>query len=283
MLHRSSIALAALAAVLLLTAGSAQAFDESKYPDWKGQWRRAEPGPPRYDPSKPGTGFRQEAPLTEEYKAVLEASLADQKDGGQGNDPTYTCLSPGMPRVMNVYDPMEIVITEQTTHILIQHVHDSRRIFTDGRAWPDYIEPSFVGYSIGKWVDTDGDGRYDTLEVETRGFRGPRVYDATGLPLHRDNESVFKERIHLDKADPKILINEITTIDNALTRPWTAVKRYRRADLKQPVWPEAVCAEGNVHVEIGGTNYMLSADGMLMPARKGQQPPDLRHFTTPAR
>jgi len=283
MLHRSSIALAALAAVLLLTAGSAQAFDESKYPDWKGQWRRAEPGPPRYDPSKPGTGFRQEAPLTEEYKAVLEASLADQKDGGQGNDPTYTCLSPGMPRVMNVYDPMEIVITEQTTHILIQHVHDSRRIFTDGRAWPDYIEPSFVGYSIGKWVDTDGDGRYDTLEVETRGFRGPRVYDATGLPLHRDNESVFKERIHLDKADPKILIDEITTIDNALTRPWTAVKRYRRADVKQPVWPEAVCAEGNVHVEIGGTNYMLSADGMLMPARKGQQPPNLRHFTTPAR
>ena len=283
MLHRSSIALAALAAVLLLTASSAQAFDESKYPDWKGQWRRAEPGPPRYDPSKPGTGFRQEAPLTEEYKAVLEASLADQKDGGQGNDPTYTCLSPGMPRVMSVYDPMEIVITEGTTHILIQHVHDSRRIFTDGRAWPDYIEPSFVGYSIGKWVDTDGDGRYDTLEVETRGFRGPRVYDATGLPLHRDNESVFKERIHLDKADPKILINEITTIDNALTRPWTAVKRYRRADVKQPVWPEAVCAEGNVHVEIGGTNYMLSADGMLMPARKGQQPPNLRHFTTPAR
>jgi hypothetical protein len=283
MLHRSSIALAALAAVLLLTAGSAQAFDESKYPDWKGQWRRAEPGPPRYDPSKPGTGFRQEAPLTEEYKAVLEASLADQKDGGQGNDPTYTCVSPGMPRVMSVYDPMEIVITEGTTHILIQHVHDSRRIFTDGRAWPDYIEPSFVGYSIGKWVDTDGDGRYDTLEVETRGFRGPRAYDATGLPLHRDNESVFKERIHLDKADPKILINEITTIDNALTRPWTAVKRYRRADVKQPVWPEAVCAEGNVHVEIGGTNYMLSADGMLMPARKGQQPPNLRHFTTPAR
>jgi hypothetical protein len=53
--------------------------------------------------------------------------------------------------------------------------------------------------------------------------------------------------------------------------------------VKQPVWPEAVCAEGNVHVEIGGTNYMLSADGMLMPARKGQQPPNLRHFTPPAR
>src|SRR5258708_28595120 len=34
-------------------------------------------------------------------------------------------------------------------------------------------------YSIGKWLDTDGDGRYDMLEVETRGFKGPRVYDAS--------------------------------------------------------------------------------------------------------
>jgi hypothetical protein len=282
MLNRSSIAMTALAALCLATAG-AQAFDESKYPDWSGQWRRGEPGPPRYDPSKPGAGLRQEAPLTEEYKAFHAASMADQKDGGQGNDPTYTCLSPGMPRIMSVYDPMEIVITEKTTHILIQHVHDSRRVFTDGRDWPAYIEPSFAGYSIGKWVDTDGDGRYDVLEIETRGFKGPRAYDATGLPLHKDNQSVFKERIYRDKADPNFMVNEITTIDNALTRPWTAVKRYRRVDVKQPVWPEAVCAEGNVHVDIGGTNYMLSADGLLMPARKDQAPPDLKYFKQPSK
>jgi hypothetical protein len=282
MLNRSLIAMTTLAALCLATAG-AQAFDESKYPDWSGQWRRGEPGPPRYDPSKPGAGLRQEAPLTEEYKAIHAASMADQKDGGQGNDPTYTCLSPGMPRIMSVYDPMEIVITEKTTHILIQHVHDSRRVFTDGRDWPAYIEPSFAGYSIGKWVDTDGDGRYDVLEIETRGFKGPRAYDATGLPLHKDNQSVFKERIYRDKADPNIMVNEITTIDNALTRPWTAVKRYRRVDVKQPVWPEAVCAEGNVHVDIGGTNYMLSADGLLMPARKDQAPPDLKYFKQPSK
>src|SRR5438128_8706110 len=144
MFYRSSLCLAALAAVLFAGA-AAQAFDETKYPDWRGQWRRAEPGPPRYDPSKPGAGLRQEAPLTEEYKAIHAASMADQKDGGQGDDPTYTCLSPGMPRIMSVYDPMEIVITEKTTHILIQHVHDSRRIFTDGRDWPKEIEPSFAG------------------------------------------------------------------------------------------------------------------------------------------
>ena len=53
--------------------------------------------------------------------------------------------------------------------------------------------------------------------------------------------------------------------------------------MKQPVWPEAVCAEGNVHVDIGGTNYMLSADGLLMPARKDQAPPDLKYFKQPSK
>jgi hypothetical protein len=53
-----------------------------------------------------------------------------------------------------------------------------------------------------------------TLEVETRGFKGPRVYDASGLPLHRDNQSIFKERIYLDKTNPDILHDEITVIDN---------------------------------------------------------------------
>jgi hypothetical protein len=280
--YRSSIGIIALAAALFATLGSAQAFDESKYPDWKGQWRRGEPGPPRYDPAKP-VGLGQQAPLTEEWKAFHAASMADQKTGGQGNDPTYTCLPPGLPRIMSIYDPLEIVITPKTTHMLMQHVHDSRRIYTDGRPWPKEIEPTFAGYSIGKWVDTDGDGRYDVLEIETRGFAGPRAYDATGLPLHHDNQSIIKERIYANKDEPGFIYNEITTIDNALTRPWTALKKYRKVDVKQPVWPEAVCAEGNVHIDIAGQNYFLSADGLLMPARKGQEPPDLKYFKQSAK
>ena len=71
----------------------------------------------------------------------------------------------------------------------------ARRIFTDGRDFPTDVEPTFIGYSIGNWLDTDGDGRYDTLEVETRNFKGPRIYDASGLSLHQDNETIVKERI----------------------------------------------------------------------------------------
>jgi hypothetical protein len=278
-LNNRLIGFIALAAALSATIGGAAAFDETRYPDWKGQWRRAEGGPPRYDPSKP-VGLGQQAPLTEEYRAIHAASMADQAAGGHGNDPTFICVPPGMPRVMNVFDSMEIVITPEVTRILIQAVHDSRRIFTDGRPWPQEINPSYAGYSIGTWVDTDGDGRYDMLEVETRGFRGSRAFDETGLPLHEDNETVIKERIYSDKVDPSLLHDEITTIDHALTRPWTATKTYRRVATTQPVWREAVCSEGNLHVEIDGKSYFLSADGLLMPTRKDQEPPDVKHFNS---
>ena len=47
-----------------------------------------------------------------------------------------------------------------------------------------------------------------------------------------------------------MLHDEVTTIDNALTRPWTVIKNYRR-ERKPAVWVEAICAEGNQHVRIG--------------------------------
>jgi hypothetical protein len=275
--QRNPIAAVTLGIVLGLAMGDARAFDESKYPNWKGQWLRTDTGTPRYDPSKP-SGRGQQAPLKPEFLAFLEASLAEQRTGGQGGDPTYTCLSPGMPRVMNNYEGAEFVVTPETTHILMEHIHDSRRIYTDGRAWPTFIEPTFNGYSIGRWIDEGNTGRYNLLEVETRGLKGPRSYDNTGLPLHPDSESVFKERFFQDKADPSILILEITTIDNALTRPWSVTKKYRRAQNPQPVWREGNCAESNLHLEIAGQGYMLSADGFLMPVKKDQPPPDFRYF-----
>jgi hypothetical protein len=176
------------------------------------------------------------------------------------------------------YYPMEIVITPDTTHLLMEHIHNFRRIYTDGRGFPEEIEPSFAGYSIGKWVDEDGDGRYRTLVVETRGFKGPRAFDSTGLPLHRDNQTIVKERIYQDRANLNILYDEITTIDNALTRPWTVTKNYNRDQNPRPVWREFICAEANSWVIIHNEGYYLSADGQLMPTRKGQQPPDTRYF-----
>jgi hypothetical protein len=265
---RSVIAAAVLAALVLVPLTAAQAFDESKYPDLKGQWDRI--GPPRWDD--------KQAPLTAEYRKIYEANLRDMAQGGQGDDPTYLCISPGMPRIMNVYAPMEIVVTPATTYIMIEHIHDQRRIYTDGREWPADNLATYSGYSIGKWIDTTGSGRYDLLEVETRDLKGPRVFDSTGLPMHEDNQTVINERIYVDKADANLLHDDITVTDHALTRPWTANKTYRRINEGHPVWIESICAETNHHVRVGSEDYFLNENGLLMPTRKDQPPPDLKYF-----
>jgi len=271
----AATALAAVVASSFTSTAHAQVVDFSKYPDFSGQWKRPDGVGIQWDQSKP-LG-KQQAPLTPEYQARYEVNLADQALGGQGDDKTGQCIPHGMPRVMTVVYPMEIVIMPKATYILTDYTVP-RRIFTDGRDWPKEIEPTFQGYSIGKWIDTDGDGKYDVLEVETRGFKGPRINEIRGLPLHRDNQSVFKERFYLDKNDPNLLHDEITVIDNALTRPWTVDKRYVRNPDLHAEWPESICPEYNANVVIGGENFFLSADGLLMPSRKGQLPPDVRYF-----
>ena len=278
MYHRGLICAFAVA----LMASGAQAADDAKYPNLKGQWTViVKPGVPgqrvKFDPDKPW-GRGQEAPLTAEYQKVHEESMADQANGGLGNYPTATCHPGGMPRMMSVGE-YEYIVTPETTYILIGGEDNYRRIFTDGRPWPGDIDPTYAGYSIGRWLDESGSGSFDVLEVETRGpFKGPRAYDGTGLPLHFDNQSVFKERFYLDKSDPNVLHDTITVMDPALTRPWTADKTYRRSAKTRPKWREYYCINGMVNVVIGKENYFLSADGLLMPAKKNQAPPDLRYF-----
>src|SRR6266481_4503158 len=128
----------AVAVAFSASAADAQILDLSKYPDWSGQWRRVpDGGPPRYDPSKPD-GAGQQAPLKEEYRRIHEASMADQKAGGQGlYISSVKCIPMGMPYTMSIVFPFEFVITAKTTFILFEIMtSQTRRIYTDGRDWP---------------------------------------------------------------------------------------------------------------------------------------------------
>jgi hypothetical protein len=276
--YRRSIAALALAAGVTIAGQPAKGSD-MKYPAWDGQWRNptANRGGNPWDPTKP-MGRGQQAPLTPEYQSIFEAGLKSLENGGQGNSRGTRCELPGMPKVMNFSQVMEIVVRPAITYFVPLH-YPIRRIHTDGRDWPKDEPPSFTGYSIGKWIDEDGDGRYDVLEVETRNFIGPRVFESSGIPLHKDNQTIVQERIFLDKDNPDLLHNVITTIDNALTRPWTVHRIHYRQ--QNPVWPEYNCREGNNHVTIGTEQYFLSADGKLMPVRKDQPPPDISSFKQP--
>jgi hypothetical protein len=280
MRYRNSAGAIALAAALLAAMGGAAAADDGKYPNWKGQWDTVSPRmggqSVKFDPYKP-FGPGQQAPLTPEYQRIHEESMADQAKGGQGNFIDHArCIPGGMPSMMST-PTQEYIITPETTYISTGS--ELRRIFTDGRPWPTNLEPTYQGYAIGKWIDEDGDGKYDVLEVETRGpFKGPRAHDATGLPLHFDNQSTFKERFFLDKADPNLLHDVITVFDHALTRPWTADKTYKRNPNPYPNWSRMSCTEGNTLMVIAKETYYLGADGLLMPTKKDQAPPDLKHF-----
>jgi len=271
------ISAVALTVALLMAPAGAAIFDDSKYPNLKGQWDRI--GPPNWTPAgKP--------PFTPEYQAVFEANKADMANGGAGNVPSTWCFPQGMPMMMNIYDPMEIVITADITYILISHVNDAyRRIYTDGRGWPneDEFVLTYAGYSLGKWIDEDGDGKYDVLEIETRHLLNPRVYDASGLPFATDGNTVVKERIFVDKTDKDILYNEIMVFDSGLTRPWGITKKMHRSPKAHPLWRTAVCAEENSRLKIEDESYWIGANGKLMPTRKDQPPPDLQYFTRKSR
>jgi hypothetical protein len=87
---KSAALVAALAATIALAAAAEQANYPDRYPDLRGQWngilRSAPglPGQPSFDASKPW-GKGQEAPLTAEYEAILDANLKAQAEGSVGD------------------------------------------------------------------------------------------------------------------------------------------------------------------------------------------------------
>src|SRR5437667_3843625 len=123
MLFRGSICAIATAA-LLTSVLPAQAFEDAMYPDLRGQWLRVNlglGGQITFDPTK-AWGLAQQAPLTAEYQAIHEASIADQANGGQGNWLSGSrCLPAGMPATMNGYNLIELGVLPELTYIMVEH------------------------------------------------------------------------------------------------------------------------------------------------------------------
>ena len=77
--YRTAIGASALMAAVSITLAGALAHDETKYPDWSGQWKRPPGVGVQWDETKP-LGLGQEAPLIPEYQAMLGA-CPDYRDG----------------------------------------------------------------------------------------------------------------------------------------------------------------------------------------------------------
>jgi hypothetical protein len=156
MLDRVSICAIALAA-LCVPMADARAQDAT-FPDLSGQWKRPPGVGIQWDQTKP-IGRAQQPPLTAEYQAIFEASLGDQAQGGQGNDPRFTCIPNGMPRIMSVIFPMEIVPLPKITYVMFEY-EIPRRIYTDGRDWPKMPSPP-------SWAIRSADGATMAMAATT--------------------------------------------------------------------------------------------------------------------
>src|SRR5258708_30589954 len=106
--------------------------------------------------------------------------MAEQGQGGQGlYAQSAKCIPMGMPFQMSIVPfPLEFIITAKSTFILFEVMTSQpRRIYTDGRDFPQDHPPTYPGYSIVQWLVTDGASRFDTLQVETLHLRVPRLFD----------------------------------------------------------------------------------------------------------
>lgn len=167
----------------------------------------------------PGKG--QNAPLTPEYQKIFDMHQANAAIGKPTGDPTAACLPQGMPRIMTMTYPMEIMMNELQVNIFAEWNGQTRRIYTDGRPLPpdDEVDITYNGYSVGRWEG-------DVLVADTNGMRGDTNLESSGLP-HSDAIRA-RERIWL--ADNNTLKDEITLTDpKAFTKPWTVTKTYHRA------------------------------------------------------
>jgi hypothetical protein len=135
----------------------------------------------------------------------------------RSDDPLLDCLPPGVPRILLIPFPMQIVQIPGEVIMLFEYDHYVRHIYTSRREHPKDLQPTWMGDSIGRWEGT-------TLVVDTVGLTEKSWLDQVGHP-HSDQLHVV-ERIR--RIDHDTLEDDLTFDDpKAYTRPWTGKRVFK--------------------------------------------------------
>ena len=161
------------------------------------------------------------------FQPWAAAEYKKRMDNRGKDDPNNFCLPSIIPEKIAVTSPWKIVETPGVTIILYESRTIFRQIFTDGRALPKDPNPTWQGYSVGKW---DG----DTFVVETNGFNGKGWLDTNGHPvtdaLHVTERYRRQDFGHMDVEitidDPKAYTKPWTVHENAEYQPDTELLEY---------------------------------------------------------
>ncbi len=140
---------------------------------WNIQDQNAEPGPP----GAPWLGIPASRGVVEGNDIPYQPSARAKKEENYKNrltlDPETNCYLPGVPRVMYMPFPFQIVQTPTYIGFLHEYVHAIRHIYVDGTPHPPGPIEWFMGDSRGRW---DG----DTLVVSVRHFTPETWLDRAG-------------------------------------------------------------------------------------------------------
>jgi len=153
------------------------------------------------------------------------------------DDPHSRCLPPNFPRAY-AFPHMQKYLQSPSVIVILDEFNASyRQIFTDGRPVLKDPQPTWNGYSTGKWLG-------DTLVVESTGFRDDLWLDMHGSPL--TNAAKITERFR--RPDFGHLEIEITVNDpKAYTKPWTVTLRQQIVVDTDLI--DEICLEGEQSVQ----------------------------------
>ena len=125
------------------------------------------------------------------YDLTEAGQMADDAYDPTIDDSALRCVSDGLIRMSLGPFKIEVLEREGRIIVLYEDMHEVRRLYTDGRSFPEGIENAnlSMGYSIGHWED-------DTLVIETRGLK-KATWDAAGMPI--SSTALVNERWYLDE------------------------------------------------------------------------------------
>jgi hypothetical protein len=142
-----------------------------------------------------------------------KALQKQREDNLHADDPLARCLPHGVPRVnTNGLFPFKIIQTPALVVILYEQLGLFRQVFMDGRKLAKDVNPTWLGYSTGRWEG-------DTLVIDTSGFNGKTWLDtAKGRPA--------SEKLHVVERFRRTGFGSMevrATIDDpeAYEKPWT--------------------------------------------------------------
>jgi hypothetical protein len=137
---------------------------------------------------------------------------------GLVNDPLDGCDPAGFPRnLLFELRPFQVVQAPNKMLILYQYQRVWRVIWTDGRELPKDPDPSWYGYSVGKWEDDY------TFIVETVGTDERTWLDNAGNP--HSSKMRVEERYHRLSHDAVELTVKIDD-PKIYTEPWLARDKF---------------------------------------------------------